>query len=153
MRDPSKSTETRDMMVLQHSCVRSSLRWHVMVQCQGRDFFTELCCNTLYHHISCRFNIFLLGSLTSDCSIRVTAILEYNEWAVTALTWCAWQTLHGCLWVFIHFIPWIEGQDSRVFIPRVKNLQMVWPPHPLLAIFSVQHALGHMYSSTVAQWL
>ena len=40
--------------VLQHSLVGKSLLWHIssnnyFVQCQSRDFPTELCCNTIIH--------------------------------------------------------------------------------------------------------
>ena len=37
-------------MILQHSSMRNSLRWHVIVI--NRDFSTELFCNTIIHLLS-----------------------------------------------------------------------------------------------------
>jgi len=59
-----------------------ALTKHLM-KMQNKDFLTELCCNTIIHLL---FQYFLvLGSLnfqytslfSYDCSIRVTAVLEY----------------------------------------------------------------------------
>ena len=76
-------------MILQQNSV---LHWHIItinhpVQCQHRNFLTELCCNAIIISCFCSFYclypcfinnlIYFVIVYTCDCSIKMTAVLEY----------------------------------------------------------------------------
>ena len=95
-----------------------------------------------YQYAAQPYHWSLLCYTMCDCSIRVTAILEYIRHNVASahFTWLKtnkkgmWQMF--CLQVFI---PWIKGKDSP----------MKWLLHPLVSVSMITYSIYGIYTCPV----
>ena len=142
-----KSTEARDMMVLQLSSVRKSL-FNAKVGISHRAI---LCCNLLFQYFlslaPCKWTLLYFFELMCDCvGVWVTAVevilsqLVLPSHSITC-THCACNCQKGqtfCLWVSI---PWNRGEESQTGCHALYQLIARVQRALMLLYHIVQHLL------------